>query len=287
MIEHPVFPGLRFRDDDELGALLGSAVAERRVVHEWPLTRTEEVRLSDGRHVAYKCQLPPSIEPGFYASARSPLLPAHVDLGRDGECSYLVTDWIESESLHAQRLSRDDLLSAASDVVDAISRIDGDPPTYLDLSTRKSWDEANDDVVSKLRTLIGMGRFGAIPLADVDRLRRWAGEPGVIAAATARPTMVHGDLSLEEVFRVHDGWRVIDWQRPVLGPRELDLVSLLRHARIDPAPFVAREFVELSSFLLLHWSVTASHDLLPDLPPELPQSWAVTSIREILALQGE
>lgn len=282
MIEHAEFSGLRFHDDIELGALLGSTVVERRLVHEWPLTRTEEIRLRDGRHLAYKCQLPPSIETAFYASASSALLTGFLDLGRDGECAFLVTDWIESPSLLDLNLGRDEMIATVRDIVDEIGGIRGNPPHYLDISTPARWSAVVEDAASKLRALISEARFTAIPASDVHRLELWAETPPVVAAVTTDPRTVHGDLTLEEVFRTRDGWRVIDWQRPIHGPRELDTVSLLRFARIDPSTVVPREFVHLSSFLLLHWAVTAAHDLLPELPSGLPESWAVDSLRRIL-----
>jgi aminoglycoside phosphotransferase (APT) family kinase protein len=39
--------------------------------------------------------------------------------------------------------------------------------------------------------------------------------------------VIHGDLKADQVFVTRAGYRVIDWQRPVVAPPEVDLVSLL------------------------------------------------------------
>jgi hypothetical protein len=63
-------------DDAELAALLGSAVVHRATLHEWPLSCVQRLRLADGRSLVYKVQGEPTVEPDFYARARSRLLVA-------------------------------------------------------------------------------------------------------------------------------------------------------------------------------------------------------------------
>ncbi len=74
MHRHPYFD-LMLHDDDELSALLGSRVVERTTLHEWPLSCVQRVTTADGTRIIYKAQAAPTIEPEFYAVARSPLLP--------------------------------------------------------------------------------------------------------------------------------------------------------------------------------------------------------------------
>jgi hypothetical protein len=80
-------------DDAELGALLGSAVVERTTLHEWPLSFVQRLRLADGRRLIYKVQGDPSVEPDFYARARSPLLVAAQAIDRStGPDALLLED---------------------------------------------------------------------------------------------------------------------------------------------------------------------------------------------------
>ncbi|MFO8007050.1 MAG: hypothetical protein R6V05_04860 [Candidatus Brocadiia bacterium] len=64
---------MRLHDDAELAELLGSPVREREVLQQWPLSQVERVETADGPAI-YKCQCGPTVEPEFYAAARSPLL---------------------------------------------------------------------------------------------------------------------------------------------------------------------------------------------------------------------
>jgi hypothetical protein len=79
---HATFPDLVLHDDDEL--LRGARHGRRRArggENVWPLSCVERVALADGTRLAYKSQLPPTVEPGVYAAASSPLLPAYRSWG--------------------------------------------------------------------------------------------------------------------------------------------------------------------------------------------------------------
>jgi aminoglycoside phosphotransferase (APT) family kinase protein len=109
----------------------------------------------------------------------------------------------------------------------------------------------------------------------------WAGTPAVRRLLDAEPVVSHGDLSPEEVFVTDDGIRVIDWQRPVLGPPGLDLVGLLRGLGHDPRRECDAALVALDRFVLLRWAVVAADDLLPTLPPDVPASWTALALRDL------
>lgn len=289
MLAHRDFPGLAMHDDEELAQILGSPVVARRLVHEWPLTRIEELRLLDGRHLAYKTQLPPSVEPQFYARARSPILVNHTDLGRVGHGHAIVTAWIDAPTLYSHDSDDEAYLRRATQVSKAIADIAGEPPVYLDLSTGPAWKTAVRSTGRRLRALIDSGRFARISTTRIDELDAWADRHTTIAAVTADPGIVHGDLMPDEVFLFDDcddptaaNSRVIDWQRPVLGPRGLDLVGLLHARGIDPQPHVGAELIRIDAFLLLYWAALAAHELLPSLPSTPPEEWALSALDRIL-----
>jgi hypothetical protein len=282
MHEHPLFPDLLVHDDPELGAALGGSIAQRTLVHEWPLTRTEDVRLTDGRRFAYKAQLPPTVEPEFYAQSTSPLLSPHRDLGRVGRTAFLATEWIVAPTLRGSGLSESEFVARAREVVRGIGAIGGNAPAFLDMSTPNALGEAVGITADRLAALIASGRFANIATDAPPRLASWGHAAALVDAATSNIQLTHGDLSPEEVFVTADGFRVIDWQRPVLGPTELDLVSLLRFRRIDPLRYVRPEVVQLSWFMLLHWAALAQAVVLPDLPPDIPESWAQQALPHIL-----
>jgi hypothetical protein len=267
---HTTFPRLVAPDDAALARALGAAVVHRETVHAWPLSWVERVRLADGRTYACKTQLPPTVEPEFYARARSTLLPAHVQLTPET----IALDWVEAPLLSTVR-DPDALLAHGRAVVGRIGELDPDLPTYLDIAGTRAWRNEVE------WALDGLARFpGADPVA-VAGLRTWAAQPGVLRVVDAAAGIIHGDLTPHQVFLTPDGYRVIDWQRPVRGPSDVDLVALLVHSRLDPGPHLDPAAIGIYWLLLLHWAVRGDRDVAPGLP--LFRSWVRAAINHILA----
>lgn len=281
MHHHETFPDLLLHDNADLAEMLGSSVVSRTTVHAWPLTSTEDLRLADGRRYAYKTQLQPSLEAAVYAAVEDPLLPRHIDLGRTGPTRHMTTEWIDAPSLHTLTLDESEFVDHARAVVAKISALSPAAPVFLDLSTGAAIEDAAAITAHRLEALIGDGRFTRLDIDTPARLQAWAREPRLRQKATATVAFTHGDLSTEEVFVRTDGYHVIDWQRPILGAPELDLVSLLRHGGIDPLKYVETEVVQLSWFVLLHWAALVQTEVLPGLNPVLPESWAVAAVARI------
>jgi hypothetical protein len=76
--------------------VLGPDVVARETIHEPPLSLVRRVLPADGRTVANKSQLPPTVEPEFYSRAASPPLPGHRVVDPIGESSTTVFDWIDA-----------------------------------------------------------------------------------------------------------------------------------------------------------------------------------------------
>jgi hypothetical protein len=89
-------------------------------------------------------------------------------------------------------------------------------------------------------------------------------------------------LNADQIFITDDGYRVIDWQRPCMGPAEVDLVTLLVGRQIYPALFVQKPIVEIYWFLLLYWSVQAQYSLFQDKQWPIFNTWAANAIENIL-----
>lgn len=304
MLTHAVFADLLLHADDELAALLGAAIVERRTIHEWPLSCVQRVSLEDGRTLVYKSQRQPTVEAAFYARAQSTLLPGHHSLGRLGDCDILTIDWIDAPLLRDVARSDADLIDHGRRVIAQIGRLQsdrraerhGDSPTeirgdsddsghlpvYLDVGSRERWREYAAVTLEKARTLVGDGRFRAIDLAAIARVASWSGAAEVLDAISASSRLTHGDLKSDQVFVTPDGYRVIDWQRPVIAPAELDLVSLLAEDRREPRPFVDVTIVQIFWFLRLGWAVEAQHDLFPDFAKGPFDTWAGRAVRRIL-----
>ena len=78
-----------------------------------------------------------------------------------------------------------------------------------------------------------------------------------------------------------DGYRVIDWQRPVLGPADVDLASLLQCAGRDPGEAVAGPVVGIAWFLRLQWAIEGQVDLFAGRRFPLPDGWAAEAAAAI------
>lgn len=280
MRSHPFLPGLVMCDDAHLAALVGE-IAARKTLHEWQLSWVQRIDLVDGTRYIHKSQLPPTVEPAFYDAAQSPLLPGHRRLERFGECDTMLIEWLDAPRLD-QILDQDERIGHAWRVLDLIAAMDVDLPVYLDLGSVGSWLAVCEDTFGKLRTLVSDGRFPSVSGHDVDRLRAWAESRAVRARLSEDPCLAHSDLRRDQIFVVDDGYRVIDWQRPVRGPAGIDTVRLLEDLGVDPRPHVNRSTYALALFLGLHWAIVGQHDLFPTPANALFDTWAVAAIAGIL-----
>lgn len=287
MATHPFFTRLQTHSDEELSERLGLPITERETIHEWPLSWVQRLRLADGRRLIYKSQLPPTVEPEFYARASSSLLPGHRRLENLGECATMLFDWIDAPLLRDVAESDAALIDHGRRIVGQIGAIGGDLPVYLDIGSAEAWSSVGAVSLEKLRQLVLDGRFGSTDLDAVERVRRWAASPRIDETITRSPRVIHGDLTAAQVFVTEDGYRVIDWQRPVLGPPEVDLVALLvgevgrAGERVDPRRYVDGPVVGIFWFLRLCWAVEAQFDLFPDFRGALFDQWACEAIGQL------
>jgi len=69
-------------------------------------------------------------------------------------------------------------------------------------------------------------------------VQTWSRSTAVTTVIDKQPRVIHGDLKANQVFVTTGGYQVIDWQRPVVGPPEVDLVALLVGEQVDPRQYV-------------------------------------------------
>jgi hypothetical protein len=288
MQTHPFFTDILMHSDNELAETLGVNIAERETIHAWPLSCVQRLLLADGTKLIYKSQLPPTVEPEFYENASSPLMPGHRVLEKQGPCATMAIDWIHAPLLRDVARSDAEIVEHGRRVVAQIGEISGELPVYLDIGSPDAWPAVVDAVLEKLRRLSLDGRFGSTDLDAVDRVRRWAMSTRVVETVSECPRVIHGDLTAEQVFVTGDGYRVIDWQRPVFGPPEVDLVALLVGAVNNPSPVcdprrhVDAAVVGVFWFLRLYWAVEAQFDLFPNFRGPLFDQWSAEAITHIL-----
>ena len=66
------------------------------------------------------------------------------------------------------------------------------------------------------------------------------------------------------MFRVGDGYRVIDWQRVKIGPRDLDLSSLLGSLGLNVEDHIDASIRSLQQFLPIWWLTQCKKTWIPD-----------------------
>lgn len=253
MQHHPYFD-LWLHDDDELRPFVQSAILERRTLHEWPLSCVQRLTLADGRALIYKVQHVPTVEPAFYARARSDLLvPARTILQNDRQACMLL-DYLAAPMLRDLTLTESQAVAVGRQVMERIAKVEGDPPCLLDISSQAKWGQAMDAVWLDLRELIDAGRFKQVDPRLMRQIEQPARSQPVLAAIRAAPGLAHGDLTAANVFVLPEGGhRVIDWQHVKCGPPELDLATLLESLGHDPRAHVNEGVVRIMYLLRIRW----------------------------------
>ena len=250
-------------------------------MHEWPLSSVQRITFQSGQRVAYKAQLPPTVEPEFYQRAQSSLLPDYRIIGEVENCTTMAIGWIEHPSLQSCNLDVDMLVSHGRQVLSHISRLDEDLPVHLNVGTSSKWISAVEKVAKWAELLNADGRFPTARFWRLSAVYHWARSSAVMNSID-RSRLIHGDLKAEQIFIVDGGYKVIDWQRPMFVPSEIDLVSILVTERQDPRFYVDVTTVRLFWFLRLYWAMEAQADLFPDYRGDLFERWTAQSIKRIL-----
>jgi hypothetical protein len=270
---------LRTHTTPELEQALGERVVAREQIHAWPLSLVEALTTASGRQLIYKAQLEPTCEAEFYASARSPILPACQIVERDAQQAALLLPMIEAPTLRSAGLGQDAIVAHGRAVIVAIGRIEGAVPLYVDLGTVEAWRAFAGLTLDMLATLVGDGRFARVSPGDIGALARWAETRPVLDMVDRTSQLINADLKAEHIFLTVDGYRVIDWQRPYRGPAEIDLVCLLESMQIPAEAYAQPAAIALRSFLFVHWAAEAKLHLLPELP--FFDAWARSGIDTI------
>lgn len=238
MLEHPIFPKILMHSDQEIAEILGVGIKTRKTIHEWPLSCVQEIQLNDGTKLIYKSQLPPTVEGCFYENASSRLLPKHRCLGKFNNCDTMFIEWIDTSLLSNKVCSDDDFVEYGKQIMEQIANIRGELPVYIDIGSPDAWLNIGNIVLEKLNKLVNYGRFSIISVAKIAHMQTWIKSVEVIKVVTENSHVIHGDLKADQVFITEDGFRVIDWQRPIIAPPDVDLVSLLVDRKISPLNYV-------------------------------------------------
>lgn len=263
MKKHP-YHDLWMHDDDELSKHIGTAILNRRTIHEWPLSCVQIVDLEDGEKRIYKSQFGPTVESEFYAQAKSPLLPQAETLFRENGHSCMLLEFIDAPHVRDLTLSPREGLAMCNALMSELRRIEGTPPCYLDVSSPEKWRDVVGATLEDLLSLIDTGQFSQTTRETVAALEQCALSETVVSATQADVGLVHSDPSGDNVFVLPQGFRVIDWQRPKRGPRDFDKVAFLHCLGLDPLEHVEPGVVAAWYFLCAYWPTQCKKRWIPD-----------------------
>jgi hypothetical protein len=175
----------------------------------------------------------------------------------------MLFEFVSAPLLKDVTLSADEVVSAGQRLSAEIAAIEGDPPYYWDIGTEQAWAALMARVFTDLTQLYASGAFKVVDQALVCHLEQGAFSQDVLATLTDDVGLVHHDLSGDNIFILPDGYRVIDWQRPLWGPRKLDLANLLTSMGLDPWPHVGAGIVWLMHLLHIAWLTECSTTWFP------------------------
>jgi thiamine kinase-like enzyme len=253
MYQHKYF-NLRLHDNVELEEILRVKIVERKTLHEWPLSCVEQVTTNEGGKWVYKSQFGPTVEPQFYANAKSTLLVVGKTL-YESESGFvnMLFEFVEASQIEDLNLSDNAIIAAWNNLSQSIAKIEGKLPYYHDISEKKLWEELMETMLENLEKLVFQGSFQRVDKIALRKLRKWAFHKEVVAALGKNVGFVHNDLSSDNIFVMPDGYRLIDWQRPAIGPKELDLATLLASLNREVRRFVDQSIVWIMYLLRIEW----------------------------------
>ena len=264
MNAHPYFD-LRLHDDAELAALLDAPLIRRELVQAWPLSSVEKIHLADGRVYIYKAQRAPTVEPAFYAAmaahaAQSAvaaeatrLLVGAQTLWEEAPYACLLLEYVDAPPFAEVYRTYELRPSACSLITRFIGALPEDVPVYLDVGTPERWDAFVKETIDLLRLLHAEGACPQVEHQTIMRLAHKLEARVELADLCRESQLLHGDLKPDNVLMTDLTIRVIDWQRPLRGPRLLDVGTLLEGLGVDPIPHVGKDVMVMRRVLDVHW----------------------------------
>ncbi len=259
---HPHFD-LWLHGTKALEAILGDTIARRETIHDWPLSTVQRISCTRGKTVIYKIQRYGTVEPAFYKSAESSLLPRYEYLGKVNDCDAMVFEYIDAPRVADLDLDEHQLLDLGRRLQQGIRHIKGDLPVYTDIRDRRRWITFVDSTLTELSALIQNSVFPNIPMCRVDELRDWAKGSEVVRVINEESSFIHGDPNGDNIFVLGDDLKVIDWQRPRYAPRDVDIAGLLHGKGLNPYDHVQKEVAQIFWFLRVNWLTECKARLFP------------------------
>lgn len=179
------------------------------------------------------------------------------------DCDAIIFDFIDGKKLADCALPEADIVRIGRQLQHEIQALGPDLPVYIDIGSAEKWRAFTQATLTRLSQLIQDGIFSHTEMSLVQILREWAEDPHLVRLIAQESTFIHGDLKGDNIFLTADGYRLIDWQRPLYAPPDVDLVTLLLGTGFDPGTHVSRAVIEIFYFLQIDWFTRCKATLFP------------------------
>ena len=176
----------------------------------------------------------------------------------------MLLEFIEGTLIEELDLSEEEVVRIGRTVLAQITKMAGTRPYWFDVSDQEKWKTFIQALLDDLKKLIDRGKFTRTNRTTVHNLEHWAFSKSVLAAICSQSGYVHHDFTGDNLFVLPNGYRVIDWQRPIWGPIDLDMVSLLMSLGFDPVKYVEEGTIQVMHFLSIHWFTQCAARWFPE-----------------------
>jgi len=270
MERHPYFD-LWLHSNEDLENLLNIKIIDRTTLHEWPLSCVQLLSLADNHKTIYKTQFrETTVEPEFFGIAQhlggdaiNNYLPNARSLGIMHNSVAMTFEYLDYPRLDSLQLSEEEIIEHGRRLAVDIHKYPASMPVYTDVSTQEKWLGVAEDTLFTLEHLVSSGKFQHISAYTIRELTRWVNTKETLAMFQFPITLNHGDLGGDNVFITPNGYKIIDWQRPIRGPADLDMVGYLSAMGIDPVQYTDPCIVKITRFLSLRWFVVCKAQWFP------------------------
>ena len=196
----------------------------------------------------------------------------------------MLIEFIAAPTMDDKKPAEAEALGIAEEIMARIAEIKGDPPFYLDVSERSKWLQLVDSTLADLQSLVDRSLFKETTSETVRILDRYARDPSVLDAVERNVGLIHGDLNGGNIFVTDGGYKLIDWQRPAFGPRDLNLVQFLVSFGFDAAKHAPPGLLGIHYFLGVRWLTECKKTWIPDAVSY--DKWIAGSARRMKDLLG-
>lgn len=199
----------------------------------------------------YKFYQKASYEALFYQKATSYLLPeCHVILNETRKSAVLLR-YIEGAKLASLTTQQDKLIQYANDIISQIAKIQN-VPVFQRFESFEHWNGYINSNFEEIEQIEQQGLFQQINKDLIIILKDDAKKTDWQVVFDAPCGLINCDLHNENIFLLpNDTWKIIDWEKPCLGPLSVDMAGLLENLDINPYQHMPHEAVKMMNLVKL------------------------------------